>query len=588
MAATLPFIEQSGSRQRWWLLLLLPLTLHLLVPAPIEPVFNGDANRHVMTSVFFRDLLVDLPLTDPKGYATDYYEQYPALGLLIWPPLFHGITGTLMWLTGTSVWAARAVVFLSYLAAAIFLKRVCDRRLPNDVSAVTVLLFMMLPMTFQYGRYVMLEMTTLAFCLGCLDQFDLWLRSHSDDRKTGRHSVRHRHLYFAAACAAFAALTRFDAVVLLPTLLIWTLIQKQWKAFLSKHVIGATVVALVLVGPTYGLIWREMGDLHLRQATESVGGESSSFLADGCWTFYLKALPDQVGWPLLAFSVIGLAACVRRRFANLNVFIAVLLGTYLTFTPLAELRARHTIYWLPAFAVFAAIGATQIARRLSNFTKRTWLPAQCLLLVLLLAGTGWATLRQPVFLANGYAKAAKIILQSTTPGDVILVDAWWDGNLIYQLRHHDPNRSRHVRRGDKLLYDFTSVPNIDFQSFVQTDADILHAIQDADVSCIVFEDPQPFSQIEISQQLRTLVQSMPKVFPPIESLDVQVRFPQARPFCLRIFRVNQYELQQLLNQMSQPADLSALPSLPENNVRRGSTLIARPFARRSSRRKLCL
>jgi hypothetical protein len=132
------------------------------------------------------------------------------------------------------------------------------------------------------------------------------------------------------------------------------------------------------------------------------------------------------------------------------------------------------------------------------------------------------------------------------------------------------------------------VPNIDFQSFVQTDADILHAIQDAEVSCIVFEDPQPFSQIEISQQLRTLVQSMPKVFPPIESLDVQVRFPQARPFCLRIFRVNQYELQQLLNQMSQPADVGALPSVPDNDIKRGSALIARPFARRSSRRKLSL
>ena len=73
---------------RRWLLLaalpLLPLLLHLVTLAPAEPVFNGDANRHVMTSVFFRDFLIDLPLSHPKQYAEAYYEQYPALGLMVW------------------------------------------------------------------------------------------------------------------------------------------------------------------------------------------------------------------------------------------------------------------------------------------------------------------------------------------------------------------------------------------------------------------------------------------------------------------------------------------------------------------------
>ena len=53
-----------------------------------EPIFFGDENRHVMTSIFFRDLLADHPLTGLRGYAENYYVQYPALGLLIWPPLF--------------------------------------------------------------------------------------------------------------------------------------------------------------------------------------------------------------------------------------------------------------------------------------------------------------------------------------------------------------------------------------------------------------------------------------------------------------------------------------------------------------------
>ena len=54
----------------------------------MEPVFGGDSNRHVVTSIFFRDLLTDTittgHLSNPKDYAERYYEQYPALGLLVW------------------------------------------------------------------------------------------------------------------------------------------------------------------------------------------------------------------------------------------------------------------------------------------------------------------------------------------------------------------------------------------------------------------------------------------------------------------------------------------------------------------------
>ena len=51
----------------------------------------------------------------------------------------------------------------------------------------------------------MLEMPTLALCLVCLDQFDVWLARNQKG-----------HLFCAALAAAFAALTRFDAIVLLP------------------------------------------------------------------------------------------------------------------------------------------------------------------------------------------------------------------------------------------------------------------------------------------------------------------------------------------------------------------------------------
>ena len=115
--------------RRWLLLASLPLLLHFVVLAPAEPVYNGDANRHMMTSVFFRDFLSDMPVANPKQYAEDYYNQYPALGLMIWPPLFHGVVGALMTVFGTSVWVARCYVFCSFLLAAFSLYKLCRRRM---------------------------------------------------------------------------------------------------------------------------------------------------------------------------------------------------------------------------------------------------------------------------------------------------------------------------------------------------------------------------------------------------------------------------------------------------------------------------
>src|SRR5436309_3320138 len=87
--------------------------------------FYGRANRHAMTGVFVRDAHADLPAsaTDPKGYAVRYYVQYPALGIVTWPPLFYAVEGLAMWLFGTSYLTARIVVYLFALLGGIYAYR---------------------------------------------------------------------------------------------------------------------------------------------------------------------------------------------------------------------------------------------------------------------------------------------------------------------------------------------------------------------------------------------------------------------------------------------------------------------------------
>lgn len=533
------------SRRRSFLLLLLglPVVFHLLVGSAAEPVFNGDANRHVLTSVFFHDFVLDMPFQDPKGYAERYYEQYPALGLLIWPPLFHFVTGTVMLVAGISVWVPRAIVFLSAGISVWLIYRMAKRRGFGDEGLAAGILFSLLPLAFTYSRYVMLEMPTLCLCLWSVERFDCWLQANKPAA-----------LYFAAFAASLAVLTRFDGAVLLPTLLLMAIFSGRIKQMFCWHAAAAVGMAATLVAPVYFLIWKEMGELHVRQATESVSGTASSILAPGAWSFYPSCLPEQCGWLVVALALIGILFGFQAKFRSLSiVFVSLWLGTYFMFTPLAELVSRHAIYWLPSVSWFAIIGVVSVAERLAavfaknlNAQESKW-RSSAIAVVSCLLVMGASLFAIPVRYVKGYEEAAAVAFKMTAPGGTIFLDAWWEGNFIYQVRRLDVQRERSVVRGNRLLYDFTNVPTVDMQVHVDSELEMLRAIAEVRPACVVFEGPQPFGDIPMAKRLRDLVTGHPAAFPEVKRIPVQSTFPGARKFWLYVFGVDHAELERLLN-----------------------------------------
>src|SRR5262249_50640116 len=106
---------------------LLPLAVPLLLTFIIargiskgELDYNVDEAQHGVTGLFFADFLSDRPLAHPVQYAYHYYAQYPALGFVHWPPLFHFCEGVLFLLLGPSVIAARLTVLLFALLGSVF------------------------------------------------------------------------------------------------------------------------------------------------------------------------------------------------------------------------------------------------------------------------------------------------------------------------------------------------------------------------------------------------------------------------------------------------------------------------------------
>lgn len=531
---------QPRSARRMTLFAIVPIlvlvALQLATFQFSEPIFFGDENRHVMTSIFFRDLLADRPLTDLRGYAENYYVQYPALGLLIWPPLFHALTGVVMLVAGTSSLVATLMVGLSAVVACVYLFRLTARTHDEVTGSLAVLLFGVCPLIFDFSRHVMLEMPTLMWGLIATFHFVRFL-----------DESRRRDVFIAAVASACAALTRFDAAYLLPMFGILLAARGQWRLLKRWDVWGAAAIALVLVLPYYGLVASEVGGLHVRQASESVVPHDHGDQTLSGFLYYFYFVPKQVGWFVTVAALVGLmrmcSAEARRRCWP---YLAMLLATYATFAPLAEVHFRHSIYWVPGIVVLAIEGATlgfQASRRAfapgqnlirirprADALRLTWSIS-----VVLVMGTAVTTLAKERPTIRGYEEAAGYVLEHSTNSKFCLFDGWWDGNFTYHVRHLDPQRRMSVLRGDKLFYGFICVPDTDYTEYAATDREMLDVIDRQAPEFVVVEEPQIMTHIPAAERLRTLLREHPEHFQLEKSIPVRGG-KLVRDFELRIYR----------------------------------------------------
>jgi len=481
---------------------------HLAVATPTEPFWNNDETRHVMTGILFHDALSDLPQSNPREYVERYYLQYPALGLLTWPPLFHVVEGIWMLAFGPSHDAARVLIGFCSAAACVFLFRLVNHTHDLFTAAVATLLFGFAPLVFTYSQHVMLEMPALVGVLASLFYFTRYLDEE-----------RSRHLWLAALCFSLTALTRFDGILLLPLFAILLAARRRFDLLGRKQVWLAVLVATALVLPYYAVAFHEVGWVHWKSVQTGSAAESTEFLAPENFWFYPAQLPEQVGWFTLILSLVGLvglgglADAEKRR--NAWPYLALILATYVTFSPLAELESRHAIYWVPGFAVLAACGVTRIAGWLRQ-PAAAWLLAGGAAV-----GTAWLTLTSPPLYVRGYEEAARYVLAHVHESDRCLFDSYLNGNFIYQVRHADPQRRLWVLRGDKLFYGVLSDPAAGYEEYAHDDQGILELLAKYDPEYIVVEDPQVHFHLPVAARLRAVLRDNPNRFELEKELPVQ-------------------------------------------------------------------
>ena len=121
-----------------------------------------DPAHNILDGIFFRDFLLDFPVTQPKEYVYDYYRQYPALGFLFWPPFFPFVEGIVMLIAGVNLFSAHIAIVVFSIVWGLSFYYIARMSLTFSASIAGVIFTMSAPIMFPFYNQVMREVPVVA------------------------------------------------------------------------------------------------------------------------------------------------------------------------------------------------------------------------------------------------------------------------------------------------------------------------------------------------------------------------------------------------------------------------------------------
>lgn len=415
-------------------LLILLANALLFLSVPLSDYWWSDAPRHALNGVFLRDFFATLPLNDPRQYAIDYYMQYPALTILFYPPLFPAVAAVFVALFGVSSFSAQLTVAIFYVAASFGAYALARRWLSPWYALAVTLLFLGSHEVALWGRQVMLEIPAYAFLLWAV----YLLLRYLDTNKTSL-------LYATTVVLGLGLYTKISIMFIAPVLL-WALWQVRGKAmFRDPHLYGNALLFVVAMIPLM-ILTLKFGQANVQSVTGVVDAEASRLSLAG-WTWYLRALPSQIG-PIVLFGaamylVLGIfRQHFRLKQPDYGLLIAWVAVGYVFFSLIDLKEARHSVFILYPLALFAVL----LVQRLSSRNL------VCGAVVAVAAGHFFYTIKyDPVPYVHGYRDAANYIAEHAPKDSAVLFSGYRDGSFIFNLRTRTDREDLSVIRADKLL-----------------------------------------------------------------------------------------------------------------------------------------
>ena len=442
--------------------------------------YNVDEAQHAVTGLYAASLLHDHP-AHPIQYTYQFYAQYPAISVIHWPPLFYAFEGLSFLLLGPNVVAARLTILLFTLLALVAWFDLVRELQDEWTAALSTALLALLPALLLFEKTVMLEVPCLSLCIAASS---CWTRYLLYEKRST--------LFWFVGFASAALLTKQNSIYLPLFCLASTIALGRWRLLVKPPVLWSVLSIALIAGPYYVLVHR----VHWQTAVMQLTAGKVSGIAK--FVFYWKHLPEQLGWTLLALSLLGLVTSPRWDRRTTTFLMLTWLGScYVTFTLIGVKAPRLALYWLPPFTYFVAGMLTRMFRRQPLRAIATG--AATVLLASSLAAA-WFYQRPYV---SGYSAAAKAVTQ-IAPGGIILYDGELPGNFIFFVRANDPDRHFLVLR--KALYTYRIDKRWGSQELVHDREGIEDLLRRDGVRFVVVSDHMRLN-FDVQRTLRDMLQS---------------------------------------------------------------------------------
>ncbi len=496
--------------QTWWDIsrvsawLPISVVLSIMITLMMREIGNdsvgyADADRTLMDGVFLLDFLKDLPLTRVYEYTTQYYGQYPALSIGYHPPLFPFVEALFNGLFGLNTWSSRLAIVAFAVVGVAAWHRLIERIFDSMTAFWAMLLLVTTPFFVQWGWYAMGEIPAVSLIMAAAYMF---YRSTESDHAS--------YVYAAAVLFVLAVWTKHTAVYAILWFLLYLTVRGKLLEYFKRRETWIAVGGLLLALTPLAAITLWLGKMNLFQ---SIGDAEHGLFrvgSDDITALGRHLFSAHLSFPVFALSGVGFVWALVRRDSRIVFFASLVLTTYLFFTLLVAKDARYSIYWIPAFALFASLPISYLR-----------VPTIRVGFMFLLAGTAVYQMnvvyaKAPAY-ATGYDQAAAYVLEhSTSP--TIFFDGHNNGYFIYFSRVFDPSRSMYVLRGDKLLSSSAIFSSHWLEVHAHSDNDIQAIFDRFGVEYIVVESADR-TGLFIHQELRRFLQAGP--FELQKTIDVQ-------------------------------------------------------------------
>lgn len=463
---------EASAATVWMAGLVIVVVALLFLHAPHGGAFYwSDAPRHALNGVFVKDLLLDLPLDDPTGYAYRYYAQYPALTILFYPPLFYAISAPFYALLGVSHETALFVVFLHYVAYGLGCFALARFWLSAIPSLAFALLMVLLPEVAFWGRQVMLEIPAFAFLVWSAVALLRYVRTS-----------RAGWLYLCAGLLVCALYTKISVAYVGLVYLIVLLQREGLGLFRNKHVYAVALLSAVALIPLVVLTVK-FGQANVQSVT-GVADTVASRLSLDAWIWYARQIPSQVGWVVTVLACLGLVyACLQtwrksETVKALPFWVMWFVVGYLFFSSIDLKEARHSVFLLAA-VVFVAVWF------LATLLPRKWATGALCLAVASTAAT--TVVDRPVFYVEGYAEAVDLIAKQAPRDSVVLFSGYRDGSFVFNMRTREDRRDLSVLRADKILLSVAVRRELGVEEKDLSESEIAQTLNDNGVHYVVMQ-----------------------------------------------------------------------------------------------------